>query len=344
MRALLLAPLVVLTACASPAEPTRDVVSVVPPTTLRSLAASRGFTMGAAARVDLLNGQYQQVLAAQYNGVTTEGAMKFSYIHPSLGQYAFADADKLVSFAQASGMAIHGHCLVWHLLLPTWITGGNFTKPQLLAVLKDHITTVVGRYKGKIESWDVVNEAVGEDGSLRSSIWLTTIGPAYIDSAFVWAHGADPAAKLYLNDNSAEWLNGKSDSVLKVVKALKARGVPIDGVGFQTHFSMTPPAASSIRSNFDRFAKAGFDIRVSEMDVRIANGLPGLQAQAVIYRDVLDACLLLPRCKGFTTWGFTDRASWIPYFYIGFGRGLPLDSAYRPKPAFDSLAARLQRP
>ena len=253
-----------------------------------------------------------------------------------------------MDFGLANGMTVHGTTLIWNQGVPAWVTGAGFTKAQLLAVMKDHITTVVGRYRGKIASWDVVNEVAAYNGTLLPGIWLNTIGPEYIDSAFVWAHAADPAAKLYLNDYSIEGPGAKSDGVLALVLGLKARGVPIDGVGFQTHaFPAAPlPAATDLRANFTRFTAAGFDIRISEMDIPVANtaGPAALIAEAVVYRDVLDACLLQPRCTGFTAWGFTDRYSFVPIAWPGYGRGLPLDLNYAAKPAFDSLAARLARP
>ena len=316
---------------------------------LRVLAAARGFTVGTAVNLAALvaDSRYRQMVGWQFNSVAAEDVMKFAYVHPAPTQYTFGDADSVVAFAQVNGMAIHGHTLVWHGALPGWITNGTFTKAQLLAVLKDHIMTVVGHYRGKVATWDVVNEVMGDNGgSLRSTIWLSTIGPEFIDSAFVWAHRADPVAKLYLNDFGAESISPKADSILQLVEGLRARGVPIDGVGFQAHFSLSPPAASSVRANFGRFAAAGFDVRVSEMDVRIADGAGSAEfaTQGAIYHDVLDACLLLTRCTGFTAWGFTDLHSWIPSAFPGFGRALPFDSAYQAKAAFDSLVARLQQP
>jgi endo-1,4-beta-xylanase len=317
---------------------------------LRVLASARNFRIGTSVLATPLaaGGAYTATLAAQYNSVTPENEMKFGVIHPGPTQYAFSTADQLVSFAQANGISIHGHTLVWHESLPPWITGGTFTKAQLLAVLKDHITTVVGRYAGKLASWDVLNEAMLWNGSLRPGVWLNTIGPEYIDSAFVWAHRADPTAKLFYNEYSVEGLGQKADSVLALVRRLKARGVPIDGVGFQFHnFPAVPlPAASSVRANFARFTNAGIDIRVSEMDVMLADNAAGpstLVAQAVVFRDILDACLLQTRCTGFTTWCFTDRYSFVSKSFPGYGRGCPFDASYRAKPAYDSLAARLRR-
>lgn len=319
--------------------------------TFRQLAQSRRFVMGTAVDPNALRSDslYRLKLATEYNGVTSEWAMKFGSIHPAPQQYDFTEVDRLVAFAQANGMAIHGHTLVWGEALPAWITAGSFTKTQLLQVLQDHISTVVGRYRSKIATWDVVNEVVdGSAAPLRSTVWLQVIGPEYIDSAFVWAHRADPGARLYLNDNHAEGVNAKSDTILALVRRLRARGIPIDGVGLQAHFTLTPPppTAGDLQANFRRFADAGFDVRVSEMDVRIPDtaAATALAEEATIYHDVLDACLHLgARCASFTTWGFTDRISWIPAYFPGYGRGLPFDEQYAPKPAFYALTARLQQ-
>jgi endo-1,4-beta-xylanase len=318
---------------------------------MRLLASSRGFLVGADVVTDgsLLAADtlYRHMVATQYNSVSPDNATLFAVVHPQATQYAFSDLDLVVGFAKANGMVVDGHNLVWDEALPGWITSGSFTRASLLAVLHDHIATVVGRYRGKIANWDVVNEVVIWNGTLRPGIWLNTIGPEYIDSAFIWARRADPTAKLYLNEYQIEGENQKSDSVLALVERLRARGVPIDGVAFQAHsFPASPlPSEDSVRVNFARFAKAGFLIRISEMDVMIPDtaGPGALVAQAVVFRDMLDACLLQPQCAGFTTWGLTDRYSSIPSAWPGFGRGLPLDSAYLPKPAFDSLVARLRR-
>ncbi|HKE88930.1 MAG TPA: endo-1,4-beta-xylanase [Gemmatimonadales bacterium] len=324
---------------------------VVQPPALRSLASARGFVMGTSVDVNALrlDAQFQQQLALQYNGVTSEWAMKFGPIHPGATQYNFIEADRLVSFAQQHGMTVHGHTLVWGDGLPGWVTNGKFTAAQLLQVLHNHIATVVGRYKGKIASWDVVNEVVDDTAPLRHTLWLQVIGPGYVDSAFVWAHQADPAAKLYLNENHAEGSGPKADAVLALVQGLRARGIPIDGVGFQAHFTLTPPppAAADLQANLARFAAAGFSVRVSEMDVRVADAAPAgaLDQEATIYHDMLDACLRLgSRCTGFTSWGFTDKYSWIPKFYPGYGRALPFDASYQSKPADAALVTRLQQP
>jgi endo-1,4-beta-xylanase len=317
--------------------------------TLRHLAETRHFVIGTSVTPNALrtDSVYRMRLAAQYNGVTSEWAMKFGPIHPAPNQYDFAEADRLVTFAQANGMAVHGHTLLWGDALPNWITTGSFSRTQLLQVLQAHINTVVGRYRGRIATWDVVNEVVdGSAAPLRNTIWLQVIGPEYIDSAFVWTHRADPAARLYLNETHAEVVNARSNALLALVQGLRARGIPIDGVGFQAHFTLPAPDAAQLQANLARFAQAGFDVRVSEMDVRIADsaGSTALSQEAMAYRDMLDACLrVAPRCVGFTTWGFTDRYSWIPAAFPGYGRALPFDVDYEPKPAFAALIARLEQ-
>jgi endo-1,4-beta-xylanase len=348
VRALALGTALIVAAGAGQA----DTATVVVQPTLRSVASARNFVMGTAVVMNAYNAdpQYSQTLAAQFNSLVPGNVLKFDQVHPSPTQYNFANADELVRFAQANNMAIHGHTLVWDESLPAWITGGTFTKAQLLKVLAGHIATVVGRYRGKIASWDVVNEVVdGTTAPLRNTIWLQVIGPEYIDSAFVWTHRADPGTKLYLNETHAEGVNPKSNAVLSLVQGLRARGIPIDGVGFQAHFTLSPPppTASDLQTNFARFATAGFDVRVSEMDVRIADttGASALTTAATIYESTLDACLRLgSRCAGFTTWGFTDRYSWIPSAYPGFGRAMLFDENYQPKPAVGALIARLQQP
>lgn len=316
---------------------------------LRQFAGAKGIAIGSAVDMNALatDAQYRAMLATEYNSVVAEWVMKFAALHPASGVYNFGDADNLVQFAQANGMAVHGHTLVWHDALPDWIATGTFTKPQLLSVLKDHISTVVGRYRGRVQSWDVANEVVADDNTtLRNSIWMQVIGPEYLDSAFTWARRADPAAKLYINDYKIETVNAKSTKLLALAQSLRARGIPLDGVGFQFHLAGNPPSATDIQANFARFGKAGLLLRISEMDVALPNAADttALYGQANVYRDVLDACLRQPGCTGLTTWGFTDKYSWIPTYEPGLGRGLPLDVGLGRKPAYDALLARLRTP
>lgn len=314
---------------------------------LRELASARSLLVGAA--VDngafIADANFRSVLANQFNSVTPENVLKFVTVHPKPGTYDFAAADQMVAFAESHGMKVHGHTLVWDAALPVWITSGGYTRNQLLAILKDHIQTVVGRYQNRIASWDVVNEPIGYGTDvLRATIWSNTIGADYIDSAFVWAHAADPNAKLYINEYDVEVKNRKANNLLAVASALRARGIPIHGIGFQSHFTLSAPTSDDLASNFARFDNAGFETRVSELDVRVPDTGPlsDLDLQATVYEQVLDACLRTPRCDGITTWGLSDAYSWIPWYFNGFGRALPFDDKFAPKPAVARMLERLK--
>jgi len=317
-----------------------------PPPSLRGYAQLRNIDVGAAVAADALraDAEYARVLAAEFNSVTPENAMKFGPIHPAAATYNFADADTIVGFAVANGQKVHGHVLLWHSQQPAWLTAGTPTRASLLAALKEHIETVVGRYAGRIQSWDVANEMITDNQTgIRQSFWTTIVGPDVIDSAFTWARRRDPTAKLFLNDYSVETINPKSDSLFALATRLKNAGIPIDGVGLQAHFILPAPTLAALSANMARFAAAGFDVRYTELDVRLANNTDGLAAQAAAYAAVVDACRAQPRCRAITTWGFTDRYSWIPGAFPGFGRALPFDANFVAKPAYTSFRDALSR-
>jgi endo-1,4-beta-xylanase len=288
---------------------------------------------------------YRTELAREFSSVTPENAMKWEVTEPKPGHFDFGDADRVVAFATAHHMRVRGHVLVWHQQNPSWLTSGHFTRAQLVAILRRHIFTVVGRYRGRVASWDVVNEVMGDDGHLRKTFWLQRLGPQYIDLAFQFAHEADPAATLYYNEIGAEGLGPKSDAMYAGVKTLLARGVPIGGIGFESHLTLDGPPAD-FKDNMERFAKLGLQIAVTEADVRVR--LPAdpakLQVQAEAFRDLLDDCRSVDACRSFTFWGFTDRYSWIPDNQPGFGAATLLDGRLNPKRAYfavhDVLARR----
>jgi endo-1,4-beta-xylanase len=272
--------------------------------------------------------------------------MKMEVIHPARSQYNFNDADYLVQFAQANNMQVHGHTLVWYKQLPGWLTNGGFSRDELMTILRDHIQSVVGHYRGKVAVWDVVNEAVDENGSLRNNIWLQTIGPEYIDYAFQWAHEADPDALLLYNDYDTEGLGPKSDAVYNLVQGLVARGIPIHGVGFQMHTSIgKPPNIGDVAANMNRLAALHLQIQITEMDVQIQDGQGSqeqrLEQQAQIYADVARTCLGTPACTALITWGFTDQHTWIPGYTGHADAPLPFDTSYQPKPAYQALLLAL---
>ncbi len=319
----------------------------IPENTLRNAAARRGLLVGAAVDSDALTTErdYADVLAREYNAVTPENVMKWMHIHPDRGRYDFTAADALVTFAQQHGMEVRGHTLVWHSYNPAWLEQGSWTRDEAIAELLNHISTVVGRYRGQVGQWDVVNEAIAHDGTLRDSVWLRTIGPDYIGLAFQFAHDADPAARLYYNDYSIEAPGAKQDAVFELVRSLRDGGAPIDGVGFQGHIeSVTAPSEATLTASLGRFAQAGFAVAITELDVRVS--VPAnetmLTRQAAVYQSVLAACLATPRCGAFVTWGFTDRHSWVPAFFKRRGEALPFDTQLQPKDAYRALVKELQ--
>ncbi len=312
---------------------------------LRDLAPQCGVLIGPAVAYSPLMNEpiYRSTLGAEFNIFTPENEMKWAHIHPLRYQYSFGPADALVAFAASNRIALHGHTLVWHQQLPSWLTGGSFNRDEMIQILQDHISTVAGRYRGSAAAWDVVNEAFNDDGTLRSTLWLDRIGPDYLDLAFQFANQADPNAHLVYNDYNAESINDKSTAIYNMVSGMIARGVPIHGVGFQVHTTLSGVDLASFAQNLQRFADLGLEVYITELDVRIE--LPvtpeSLAAQADVYRGILDACIVQPACKALQTWGFTDAHSWIPGFFPGFGAGLIFDESYRPKPAYGALANRL---
>jgi endo-1,4-beta-xylanase len=260
-------------------------------------------------------------------------------VHPEPGRYEWRGADTIVEYAEAHDMLVRGHTLVWHNQLPSWVEEGQWSREELLDVLHDHIHTVVGRYEGRIAAWDVVNEAVDDRGRLRDTIWLQVIGPEYIELAFRWAHEADPEAELFYNDYSAEAMGAKSDAVYALVEELIAEGVPIHGVGLQMHLQLgRAPSHARVAANLERLAGLGLKTQITEMDVRVRDTEPHtLERQAEVYGATLRLCLDAPSCTAFVLWGFTDRHSWVPTAFDGWGSPLIFDAGYAPKPAYERL-------
>lgn len=192
---------------------------------LRESAEQRGFFIGAAVAIRPLkdDSTYRETLRREFNIIVAENAFKWTGAHPSRTAYNFADTDALVDFARANKMRIRGHTLVWHRQIPAWLKNGTFTRDEAIAILRDHILALVGRYRGKVWAWDVVNEAIDESGAgfRTDSFWYKKIGPEYIKLAFEFAREADPRARLYYNDYSIEGTDKKSDAVYNLVRDLK---------------------------------------------------------------------------------------------------------------------------
>ncbi|MEO0949316.1 MAG: endo-1,4-beta-xylanase [Cyanobacteria bacterium J06641_5] len=310
--------------------------------TLGHLARERGLSIGTAVAVPVLEREtvYQETLAREFNTVTAENVMKFEFLQPQRGGFDFTESDRLLAFAADRQMQVRGHTLVWHWALPDWLKEGNWTREEAAAILKHHIEMVVGRYRGNIVAWDVVNEAIADDGTLRDSFWLRSIGPDYIEMAFRWAHAADPEALLFYNDYGGEGLGRKSDAIYALVKSLQAKAIPIHGVGLQMHVRVdSPPAAKDVAANMQRLGELGLQVQITEMDVRIRQPATAshFERQATVYREMLQTCLAADSCNAFVIWGFSDRYSWIPKHFQGWGDALIFDARYQPKPAYKSL-------
>lgn len=314
---------------------------------LRSMATARGIDIGAAVAIPALRNEsiYQDTLARTFSLVTAENVMKFAAVEPARGQFNFSDADFLVDFALNHDMKVRGHTLVWHQAVPAWVQNATWTKDELKEVLRNHILTTVRHFRGKVFAWDVVNEAFEEDGSWRKTIWYSVIGPEYLELAFLWAREADPDALLFYNDYNIETSGRKSDAVYTTLKNLRNRGIPVDGVGLQMHITLAMQSSlSSFKSNLNRLAGLGLVVHITEMDVRLQTPVrpADLEKQAELYGTVLSICLNEPACKALVTWGLTDRHSWIPQFFPGYGNALLFDENYLPKPAYNALVAALR--
>lgn len=317
---------------------------------LRSLAEARGLLIGTAVDpgvlFDTLEPEYAQILFRDFNAITPENAMKFASLSGAKGQYNFSATDALVGIAAKNNQRVRGHTLVWHEQLPNWLLKEISARPpsrdEMLRLLEGHVRTVVGHFVGRIAYWDVVNEAVTDDGHLRDTPWLRAIGPDYIARAFRLARAADPKARLCYNDYSAEGINAKSDGIYALVKDLKAQGVPIDCVGFQAHLdSNFSVETAKMPQNLERFAALGLELQLTEIDVQLRGTAPKaerLEAQARVYSELLETCLNLKACTGFVMWGFTDAHSWR-----AGNEPLIFDSAYRAKPAYVALQRVLER-
>ncbi|GAA0380837.1 endo-1,4-beta-xylanase [Microbispora corallina] len=316
-----------------------------PGRTLGELAAATHRYFGSATdNPEFTDQAYLDILGREFDSTTAGNALKWYATEPQQGVFDFTQGDQVLDFARRHNMSFRAHTLVWHNQLPDWLTSGTWTADQLRAILKNHITQEARHYRGKVYSWDVVNEAFNEDGTYRDTLFYRTLGPGYIADALRWAHQADPHAKLYLNDYNLEAVGPKSDAYYALVKSLKAQHVPIDGVGFQGHLALQYGYPDTLRQNLQRFADLGLDVAITELDVRMI--LPAdaekLATQAKWYADVTKACLAVRRCVGITVWDYTDKYSWIPAVFTGEGAALPYDENLAPKPAYYAIRDALK--
>jgi endo-1,4-beta-xylanase len=325
---------------------------------LRDLAARINLRIGTAViPFDLDNAPYAKVLAEQFSVVTPGNEMKWGVVEPAQGQFDWSGADRLVSFAQAHGQLVRGHTLLWHNQLPTWltdgVTNGSISGSQLRDLLKQHIFTEVGRFRGKIWQWDVANEFFTDanpSGLNPNDFWVSNLGPDIIPQAFRWAHQADPHALLFYNDYNIageDGSNAKSDAVFAWLKDMLDQGVPIHGVGDQGHLdTQFGFSGARMQQDLERYASLGLKVAITEADVRTNVDGPTTQvptdslsqfAQPFEFGQMLKAAMAVPDCLSFTVWGFGDADSWVPGFFTGEGYATIYDVNLQSKPAFFEL-------
>lgn len=345
--------------CAQPPAPRSNVV--VTPVTLRA-AFEGAFLIGAALNAAQFSGRDTvgaTLVRAQFNTTTSENVLKWQAVHPLPGTYDFAAADRYVAFGERNGMFIVGHTLVWHKQTPSWVfqdsSGRPVSRDTLLVRLRDHIHTVVGRYRGRIRGWDVVNEALNEDGTLRPTPWLQIIGEDYIAQAFRFAHEADPDAELYYNDYSLENAPKRSGA-LDLVRRLRNEGVPIAAVGLQGHDRMDWPTPAQQDSTIAAFAALGVHVMITELDIDVLppdlnpypDSLPDSMQQALAQRYAALFAVYLRHADAITRvtfWGVSDGSSWLNNWPVRGRTNYPLlfDRLHRKKPAFEAVIGVAQQ-
>lgn len=338
------------------------------------------FKLGAALNQSCITGSCNAterlIVAREFNSITAENLMKPQYLEPEEGCFDFALADRFVAFGEEHDMKIIGHCLVWHNQMPKWFfvdsAGEYIDRDTLISRMRTYIHTVVGRYKGRVAGWDVVNEAIMKDGTLRESPWLKIIGEDYIELAFQFAHEADSEAELYYNDFSMA-APGKRDRVVKLVKDLKAKGLRIDAVGMQTHAHLNYPDYANYEKAIEAYAAAGVMVAVTEMDVSVLpfNWDPSAEiTESYPYDATIDPWrgnTLPPEIESkfnerylnmfeiflrhhktidrVTFWGISDKDSWLNNFPVQGRTDHPLlfDRELKPKIVYKKLIELAER-
>ncbi|WP_421752118.1 endo-1,4-beta-xylanase [Croceimicrobium sp.] len=310
------------------------------------------FPIGCAVDLNQLefNPNYAQLLGQQFNQLSPENLMKAEHIHPQVNTYNWSEADRLVNYCQQESKSLHGHTLIWHQQLPTWMEHFSGTKSEWEAMFKDHIQSMCRHFKGKVRAWDVVNEAFNEDGTLRNSIWKQHLGAGYIEKAFRYAHEADPDALLFYNDFNLVLSPKKREAVLGLLKSLKQRGVPVNGIGLQMHISIAFPENRAMESAFQDFSEAGFLVHISELDISVNpyggalnndSNLWERQAQKLAVVLSLYKQIDHSRQYGITFWGLSDADSWIPSAFNREDYPLLFDVNYQAKAAYCKMKESL---
>ncbi|QJD79261.1 endo-1,4-beta-xylanase [Spirosoma rhododendri] len=320
------------------------------------------FPIGVAVNPRMVQpGPDAELIKAQFNSMTPENAMKIGPIHPEENRYNWKDADAIADFARQNNIKLRGHTLCWHNQTPAWLfvdsTGKTVSRDVLLARMKRHITDVMTRYKGTVYAWDVVNEAVPDTSTAiyRKTRFLEIIGEDYIEKMFQYAHEADPNAQLFYNDYNTE-TPSKRDRIFQLLKKLKAKGVPIDGVGLQAHWSIYEPTRSELEESITKFASLGLKVQFTEVDVSVypkeherrerrptdkSEFTPAMNDQQAAQYKMLFEVFRKHRntITGVTFWNLTDRYSWLDNFPVPGRKDYPLlfDQAGKPKKAYESV-------
>src|SRR6478735_1223614 len=321
------------------------------------------FIMGVAVSPRSLKTDEAALIVRNFASMTPENAMKMGPIHPRENEYFWRDADSIMAFAKTNNLKVRGHNLCWHSQAPRWMftnaTGDTVSKEVLLQRLKEHITTVVKRYKGQIYAWDVVNEAISDrpDEYLRNSAWYRICGEEFIAKAFEYAHEADPDALLFYNDYN-EINPVKRDKMYKLVKGLKDAGVPIHGIGLQGHWAINEPSEEELNNTFKKFADLGLKIQVTELDISVYNKEHDARerrtadtstaftpekeaAQIEMYKRCFNVFKKYKKVlTSVTFWNISDRSSWLDNFPVRGRKDYPLlfDKNLQPKKAFFEVA------
>lgn len=314
------------------------------------------FPIGVAVSPASLTGDQSELILKQFISLTPENVMKPAPVHPEESRYSWENADRIADFATANGLKMRGHTLVWHQQSPSWFfrddQGNAATKELALARLKDHIKQVVGRYKGKVYSWDVVNEAVADGGNTiyRETEWFKTCGSGYIADAFRFAHEADPDAQLVYNDYNTEYA-GKREKIYNMLKGLLEQGVPVHAIGLQAHWNINHPTEKELRDALDRYSSLGLKIQITELDVSVYPSdhknpdddsftpeREQLQLEKYrmifrVFREYKDVI------TGVTFWNISDRRSWLDNFPVRGRKNYPLlfDQNLNPKKAYSEV-------
>lgn len=313
------------------------------------------FDIGAAVNASTLESS-KRLLQTHYNSLTAENDMKFERIHPEPGVYTFEIADRISQFASDNGMKMRGHTLVWHNQTPAWVftgaDGNPVSREELLQTMKEHIDTVAGRYKGRVYCWDVVNEVIEDkaDVWLRQSPWLDIIGEDFIGKAFEFAHAADPNAQLFYNDYN-ECQPEKREKIMRLLKGLLGKGIPVHGMGLQAHWNLAGPSLEEIRQAIESYASLGLRLHITELDISVfafddkrmdltepTSEMMELQAERydnvfALFREYCDVI------DSVTFWGAADDYTWLHDFPVRGRRNWPLvfDSSHQPKASFHRI-------